>query len=154
MRVVLAAVALLICVGCGGADVSLDVTTTAAPYAQAADLAPRLGRVLSMSAEHWQYLGGFAELRIVFQGGPIDCSGTPHLGCYHHGLDGTHTIWVSTDGSNCVERSPLPHEILHYVLDRETGNPDATHSDPRWAELDAVLYPALAAGGKLFCTAP
>lgn len=91
---------------------------------------------------------------MIFQGAAMDCSGAAHLGCYVHALDGSRTITVATDGSNCVERGPLAHEILHYVLDMTTGDSDGSHRDARWADLDASLYPQLAAGGKLFCITP
>lgn len=137
-------------VECGGsAGPVLEVMDSAAPYAKASDFDGRFERVLAMSAAHWNYAGGFTGLLVVFQGGPVPCSGTMHLGCYL-----SSTITVATDGSNCVERSPLAHEILHYVLEREIGDPDSAHFDSRWTDLDEVLYPQLAAGTKLLCDSP
>jgi hypothetical protein len=57
------------------------------------------------------------------------------------------TIRVRTRDPECVERAVVPHELGHvalwFTLDGQQTDADIRHEDPRWSQVEPVLWPRL-----------
>jgi hypothetical protein len=103
---------------------------SAQPFAASPDLRARLHRIIE---EGSAYIGlGPSRLygmRLRIVDGGVSCGGLREArGCFRRDEIVVSTLaWISTEPPvPCVEDTPLPHELLHALIE------DPAHEDPRW----------------------
>jgi hypothetical protein len=111
----------------GGVPVFLDAALEPA-YSDAGD---RVAAQLDASLVYWgvprEALAGW---RIRYTATDVvPCNAPEAAGCWD---DGERTIALTFPASTgCIEASPLPHEVGHFV--------DRGHTDPRWRDFAPLL---------------
>jgi len=119
--------------------IGIKVEPGASEWAHVPDLADRVDAIAIAVAEYAGY--DVSELRgvvIVFRAAPsIGCAEWgERIGCTHHNPDwidlGSAGPWVQ-----CLEASPISHEMLHILLGPEA----ILHGNVLWANLAYIVEP-------------
>ncbi len=141
---------LAIALACGGPGdpylygVDLRSALDAPSYTALPTYRDQARALLEAAAAFWRVEPqDFAGLTVTVYGATIPCGGGAGR-CTGWFQSGACTIDLDAEKTACLGQTQLPHELLHYLLYRWTGNLDPLHTDPRWTQQLPALEASLA----------